>query len=65
MRKLLILILLVGLFTSCEVNTQDWRARNVKTNTISILNNLERGYKVGDTISGNGNRLVLLEVVHK
>lgn len=65
MHKLLIFILVVGFFSSCEVNTQDWRARSTKSGNITILNDLERGFKAGDTIAGNGTRFVLLELVNK
>ena len=66
MRKFLILVLVAGLFTSCEVNTQDWRAKHVKTGNIVVIDDLERGFKAGDTIAGShGNRIVLLELVSK
>jgi hypothetical protein len=50
---------------SCNVGGQSWRAKNVKTNNITIIEDLKRGFKAGDTISGTGTRFVLLEVVSK
>lgn len=64
MPKLLVLILILGLFTSCEVNTQDWRAKT-KTGVIVILDDLERGYKAGDTVIYGNSKVVLLELVSK
>lgn len=53
------------LFASCEVNTQDWRAKMVNSGNIVIMSNLERGYKAGDTIRNGQARIVLLELVRK
>lgn len=68
MKQLIIAVIVCLLFcsfASCEVNTQDWRAKGTKTGTIFILDNVERGYKAGDTMMVGAARFVLLEVVSK
>lgn len=58
-------MILAVLFVSCEVNTQDWRAKIVNTGNIVVIDDLTRGYKAGDTIRNGKSRIVLLELVSK